>query len=228
MVYSFLPQPSGEPKPQLQGLHGRTRQGAEDHTSECSQDDPHETGDYDLASHPNGGGRPGHTLEPRNSRSDKPHPVPHSTTAACQRRSARISRHCRYSGASARFPHQLGGCSDHGTNCSTVTFSRRSSAGSSATTTVGCGSGLFLNIGTTARRRPGETRRAAREGRKRKITDELLREVAEVYRDNLERNPTQAVADRFDKSHRTAALYVQHARDKGFLGAAIKGKAGEQ
>jgi len=77
--------------------------------------------------------------------------------------------------------------------------------------------------------------RQARAGRKVKLTDELLREVAEVYRANLEHEPTQAVGEHFDKQPRTARLYVQRARErtdpqtgKTFLGKAIQGKAGEQ
>lgn len=70
--------------------------------------------------------------------------------------------------------------------------------------------------------------RKARRERKRKITDGLLREVAEVYRANLGSNPTQAVADHFDRAHRTAALWVQRAREAGHLGASVPGKAGER
>ena len=70
--------------------------------------------------------------------------------------------------------------------------------------------------------------REVRAGRKVKVTDELLREVAEVYRANVENYPTQAVANHFDRQPRTARLYVQRARDAGFLGPAIQGKAGEQ
>jgi hypothetical protein len=69
---------------------------------------------------------------------------------------------------------------------------------------------------------------AARAGRKVKITDALLREVADIYRANVSDKPTEAVAEHFDKGHRTAALYVKRARERGFLGPAIKGKAGEQ
>ena len=69
--------------------------------------------------------------------------------------------------------------------------------------------------------------RAARAARKVTITDELLREVAQVYRANLDANPTQAVADHFDRAHRTAALYVKRARESGHLGPATRGKAGE-
>lgn len=67
-----------------------------------------------------------------------------------------------------------------------------------------------------------------RTARKVKVTDALLREVADVYRANVNRQPTAAVAEHFDKAHRTAGLYVKRARDRGFLGAAIKGKAGER
>jgi hypothetical protein len=70
--------------------------------------------------------------------------------------------------------------------------------------------------------------RRARAGRKVKITDQLLQEVADIYRANVDRNPTAAVADHFDREPRTARLYVQRARKAGFLGEAIKGKAGEQ
>jgi hypothetical protein len=70
--------------------------------------------------------------------------------------------------------------------------------------------------------------RKARAARKVKITDALLREVARVYKANVSHKPTEAVATHFDRQHRTAALYVKRARERGFLGPAIKGKAGEQ
>ncbi len=69
--------------------------------------------------------------------------------------------------------------------------------------------------------------RDARAARKVKITDELLQEVAQVYRANVNNKPTEAVAERFDKQHRTATQYIKRARERGFLGPAIKGKAGE-
>jgi hypothetical protein len=46
-------------------------------------------------------------------------------------------------------------------------------------------------------------------------------------RANVSDKPTEAVAEHFDKGH-TAALYIKRARERGFLGPAIKGKAGEQ
>lgn len=81
--------------------------------------------------------------------------------------------------------------------------------------------------GTTARQSRAAFS-AARNRKKRSVDDDLLREVAEVYRANLDRSPTRAVAERFGKAPSTAARYVQSARERGFLGAAINGKAGEQ
>lgn len=72
------------------------------------------------------------------------------------------------------------------------------------------------------------TRTARSEARRRKMTDDVLRDVAEVYRKHVADTPTAAVADYLDRSLRTASLYVQRARAKGFLGAAITGRAGEQ
>jgi hypothetical protein len=70
--------------------------------------------------------------------------------------------------------------------------------------------------------------RAARAGRRVKITDNFLREVAEVYRANVADRPTQSVAEYFDRGHSAAALYVKRARAAGFLGPTTKGKAGER
>ncbi len=74
-----------------------------------------------------------------------------------------------------------------------------------------------------------------RKGPRRKVTDELLRDVAEVYRAHIDDRPTQAVRERFGMPQSTAALYVRRARErtdpetgKPFLGAALKGKAGER
>lgn len=74
-------------------------------------------------------------------------------------------------------------------------------------------------------RRSGGGRRPARP----RITDELLAEVAEVYRTNVDRNPTAAVAEHFAlASDRTARLYVKRARTAGHLGDAVPGRAGER
>jgi hypothetical protein len=64
--------------------------------------------------------------------------------------------------------------------------------------------------------------------RRRVLTDEVLEVVAEVYRANVDRNPTQAVREHFGCGQSTASLYVKLARDRGFLGAALKGRAGEK
>ncbi|BBX25395.1 hypothetical protein [Mycolicibacterium alvei] len=49
------------------------------------------------------------------------------------------------------------------------------------------------------------------------ISDEMLRLVAEVYRTNIERAPTKAVAKHFGVKDRMASTYVDRARKKGFL-----------
>lgn len=70
---------------------------------------------------------------------------------------------------------------------------------------------------------------AARRGSRLAITDELLRTVADVYREHLDDRPTEVVRRHLDLgSDRTARLYVKRARDRGFLGKAIPGKAGER
>jgi hypothetical protein len=70
--------------------------------------------------------------------------------------------------------------------------------------------------------------RAVRHEAKRRVTPELLQQVADVYRDNVDNNPTDAVAQFTGRAHRTATLYIHQARAAGYLGAAIVGKAGEQ
>ncbi len=72
------------------------------------------------------------------------------------------------------------------------------------------------------------TLRSVRREARRHVTDDVLREVARVYRENVDSNPTAAVAAFTGRAHRTAALYVKQAREAGFLGAATRGKAGEQ
>ena len=71
------------------------------------------------------------------------------------------------------------------------------------------------------------TRKARKEARRR-VGPDFLADVARVYRENLDGNPTMAVADHTGRAHRTAALYVKQARDAGLLGAASPGKKGEQ
>lgn len=70
--------------------------------------------------------------------------------------------------------------------------------------------------------------RSKRRDGRRRISDDVLREVAEVYRANVEQYPTRAVADHLGGvADRTARLYVRRARDAGFLGPSLKGKGGE-
>lgn len=57
----------------------------------------------------------------------------------------------------------------------------------------------------------------------RKVTDALLREVAEVYRSNMDA-PTKAVRERYFVSERMASKYVQAARARGFLPPTTQGK----
>jgi len=68
----------------------------------------------------------------------------------------------------------------------------------------------------------------SRSALKIKVTDAMLRRVAEVYRADVNGRPTEAVAEAFDTTHRTAGRYIQRARAAGHLGAAIKGRAGER
>ena len=64
-----------------------------------------------------------------------------------------------------------------------------------------------------------EDRRALRGLRaqtRRKITPQLLAEVATIYRENLATGtPTKAVAEHFGVASATASLYVKRARDAG-------------
>ncbi|NVI88230.1 hypothetical protein [Actinomadura sp. BRA 177] len=70
--------------------------------------------------------------------------------------------------------------------------------------------------------------RGARRQGKRKVTDDVLRRVAEIYRQSIDDSPTEAVRAEFGVAERTARLYVRRARDAGFLGEALRGKAGER
>lgn len=78
--------------------------------------------------------------------------------------------------------------------------------------------------------RTGAARRAIRTSRqsaRRKVTDDVLRGVARIYRENLDNNPTEAVRAHLGVADRTARLYVRRAREAGHLGPALRGKAGE-
>lgn len=63
---------------------------------------------------------------------------------------------------------------------------------------------------------------------RRSVGDNFLKEVALVYRNNLDQQPRQAVAEAFTVAPSTATRYIKLAREKGFLGPAPRsGKAGE-
>jgi hypothetical protein len=66
--------------------------------------------------------------------------------------------------------------------------------------------------------------RYVRAGARRTITDDLLRQVAEIYRANASDRPTEAVLVAFGTSPRTAARYVQQAREREFLPPTTPGK----
>lgn len=79
-------------------------------------------------------------------------------------------------------------------------------------------------------RKKGSDRRAAmanarrvRSGRPR-ISSERLQKVAEIYREHIADRPTIAVTRAFGVSHRTAARYVQQARESGLLPDTTPGK----
>ena len=63
----------------------------------------------------------------------------------------------------------------------------------------------------------------------KRLPDELLEEVARVYRYALQRGlpPTEAVKEALDVSRSTAGRYVVRARRAGLLGRASPGVAGE-
>ena len=73
-------------------------------------------------------------------------------------------------------------------------------------------------------RRARKTISQARQGARRRVTDDLLRNVGKVYRSNVPGKPVEAVAAAYATSHRTAARYVQLARKKGFLPPTTQGK----
>jgi hypothetical protein len=69
-----------------------------------------------------------------------------------------------------------------------------------------------------------KTYRDARRRTRRKVTDELLSEVARLYRDHLNEGPWQAIQDRFSVSESTAGRYVLLARQAGHLPHTTPGK----
>jgi transposase len=73
----------------------------------------------------------------------------------------------------------------------------------------------------------GTARRAYRDGQKRarrKVNDELLTEVAALYRDTINDGPWRAIAERFGVSETTAGRYVMLARKAGLLPKTAPGR----
>lgn len=58
----------------------------------------------------------------------------------------------------------------------------------------------------------------------RTVTPELVSAAAEIYKTHFDDRPTDAVARSFGVSYRTAARYVQHARDAGLLSKTEQGR----
>lgn len=56
-----------------------------------------------------------------------------------------------------------------------------------------------------------------RKRRRHAVTEDVLREVAEVYGENIDGAPTQAVAAHFGVELRTASQRVKRAREAGFI-----------
>jgi transposase len=54
--------------------------------------------------------------------------------------------------------------------------------------------------------------------------DELLRQVAQVYRDGYTTGPTAHVAAVFRIAHRTAGVWISQAREAGHLPPTTQGK----
>lgn len=75
-----------------------------------------------------------------------------------------------------------------------------------------------------ARRQTEKQIQQARTASRRKITNDLLREVAAVYRANVDERPVEAVRAAFGVSYRSAAGYVERARAAGHLPATTPGK----
>lgn len=85
-----------------------------------------------------------------------------------------------------------------------------------------------LNLGEEGSRQDVEIRNFIADTRlgkgKRRITTELLRQVADVYRANVDTAPTEAVARTFGVKPRMASTYVQKARERGFLPPTTQGR----
>ena len=59
---------------------------------------------------------------------------------------------------------------------------------------------------------------------RRRVNDDLLREVAAIYEANIQDAPVAAVEAEFGVSRRTASLYVKKAREAGFVTTMARGE----
>ncbi len=59
---------------------------------------------------------------------------------------------------------------------------------------------------------------------RRRMTPEFLKSVAKVYKENIDGNPTKAVAETFNVASRMASEYVTRARRAGLLPKTVRGK----
>jgi hypothetical protein len=73
------------------------------------------------------------------------------------------------------------------------------------------------------------TERASMARRRNRITDDLLNEVARVYRQAIvdRRPPKKAIQQAWHVSEATAGRYIMRARERGYLGRTVRGKKGE-
>ena len=69
-------------------------------------------------------------------------------------------------------------------------------------------------------------RGARRSASARRVTPAFLEDVAKIYRDHFEDAPTRAVALAFNVGPRMASVYVQKAREAGYLNPTTRGKKG--
>jgi hypothetical protein len=72
--------------------------------------------------------------------------------------------------------------------------------------------------------------RRPKRGRGARMEDSLLQEVAAVYREAHARReaPVVAIVERFQVAYPTAGRWVREARERDFLGPALKTQAGEK
>jgi hypothetical protein len=79
------------------------------------------------------------------------------------------------------------------------------------------GASLFQDVEDFNAGYKDATSAAAATRRRRTVDDELLREVAEVHRNDLTFAPVKAVQEHFHTSRRNAARWVALARERGFV-----------